>query len=142
MATRTYADVDGYWLEVPPWWHDLSDDDLAQLCNGVGPDDWPVYRRRMVGRCAGWMVPASRPHDVRYSRISCDCDRLTADRELWRNWRATIRQHLGWRPWHWLIPGRRVRYAAMIGLARLAYRAVRLAGAQYAHGGSHVHDAQ
>jgi hypothetical protein len=128
----TFRMIDGYRLEVPPYWDEMTPQELARVCNGVGPDDWPAWRRRVIGELAPFLVPGSRPHDVRWSRPMTDRQRHVADRELWRNWRRTIRQRLRWKAWHWLVPLRRERYLVDLGVARLAYDALRLAGAKYA----------
>lgn len=127
-----YADIAGYRLEVPPWWDEVTTDELA-ACNGVGPDDWPSWRRAAVGRLLPWMTPGSIPRDVEYGRVATRSQRLAADRRLWRNWVRTIRARLGWHWYDWFTRGpRRAAYLADLAIARLAYRAVRIAGRRFA----------
>ena len=143
---KTYRNVDGYRLEVPSWWDTLAVTDLERICNGVGPDAWPARRRAAIGRIVPWMVPGSRPHDVRYDALAHNIanhqdrgaqhrQRLYADRELLRNWIATIAIDLKWTWFDWLKPypsPRRAEYVAACALARFAYELVRAAGGQYA----------
>lgn len=143
----TYANIDGYRLEVPRYWPTLTAAEIDSMCNGVGPDDWPAFWRGAVGKVFPWMVPGSKPHDVRYAMIAAclaskqltvygaRVARRAADKELWRNWCRTIRARLNWRWYDWFCPARRAKFAAEIGLARLAYRAVRTAGAKFAEDG-------
>lgn len=145
---RYIANVDGYNLSVPRIWvEDLTSYDIRLICNGVGPDDWSARRREAIGHLLPWMVPASKPHDVRYWHIAkrlaekritpaqARRERLAADRELFRNWCHVIAFELGWHWWHWLSPyssPRRMAYVSCLGIARLAYRAVRIAGKKFA----------
>lgn len=151
--SRTYRNIDGYRLSVPLVWDSLGAEDLRRLCNGVGPDSWPARRRAAIGHLLPWMIPASKPHDVRYALIAARLRaglitprqaaklRLTADKELLRNWLTTIAKDLRWHWWRWLTPcpsPRRAAYLAQCAFARLAYRAVRIAGAQFACPSDHA----
>lgn len=132
MKQRTYRIVDGIRMEVPEWWDALTPEELARCCNGVGPDDWPAWRRRWIGRLAPWMEPASKPHDVRYARPMTAGERAEADGELLRNWRRCVKAKVRWRWYDWLIPGRRLERTGRMIVAKLAYETVRLAGAKFA----------
>jgi len=81
---KHYAEIDGYRLEVGPYWRDYMPEELAEMCNGVGSPGQPPLLAKVLGALP-YLLPASRPHDVDYSLGGGWFARWMADRRFRRN---------------------------------------------------------
>jgi len=126
MGSTHYADVRGYRLEVPAAWDHITDLQVDQLQNGIGPDAWPPARRRLLDEATG-LRPAADVHDVDYCLGRSRSDRKTADWRFLRNClRVILQDSKGWLGL--LIRGNWRATATRALVAWLLFRALRLGG--------------
>ena len=124
---KIYDNIDGFRLEVPKVWPQLSREERDKICNGVGPESWSPSLRAIVGKITGF-GPASKPHDVEYRYGCTEKDRKEADKRFFRNCRTIIRKEMHW-PYLWLIPAWRELYILRLAEAEEAYDLLRRLGA-------------
>ena len=90
----------------------LTEQDLAEIYNGIGPDRFPDWLRAIVTEANGLFEPAALIHDVRY-HIGGDREDFTkANDEFLENCYTLVMAAYGWydpRRYKWLF--RAWRYA-------------------------------
>lgn len=127
-ATRSYAEVRGYLLEVPTAWYALRASQRQALQNGIGPDRWPALRRQALDAATGFRAAAD-VHDVDYCLARTEAERREADRRFLRNClRIVLADNGGWLGL--AIRGQWRASAALVVVALAMYRALRRFGGE------------
>ena len=79
-------------LSVPMVFDCLTDRELAAICNGWGPDSWPLILRKHLTGIAGYYEVLAIPHDIRFEFK--DGSFRQANKEFWINARKLwFRKH-------------------------------------------------
>jgi hypothetical protein len=126
------AEVRGYILAVPDWWHGFTPEQLAAYQNGIGIEAMPPQLRWTLNHVSGFL-PAADVHDVewgaaakgykhhKYGKPRYAALLLEADMRFRDNCQAIIDQD-GDTPWRHPL-----RWTRRKALRRAFYRAVRAA---------------
>lgn len=95
--TRLRSEIHFYQLQAPYRLQEMTDTELQQVCNGVGPDRYPKWVRKALNALAGPYTVISVPHDVRYHYHIGTQE--TADSEFYSNGLKIHKHRWGWRRW-------------------------------------------
>jgi hypothetical protein len=139
------AFVNGYKLEVPEWWNNLSQAERDLMCNGMGLSWWPESVRFLIDHLTGFRAAAD-VHDVEWTHAArlLGTDKIGLEAYDYRidlsNWRfrrnmLQITEQRGWR-W-WKNP---VGYLRRRMRIRICYKAVLVGGMGAKRMARRIHD--
>lgn len=93
---------------------------IAEIYNGIGPDRFPDWLRKLITDTAEIFEPAAVIHDTRYEIGGTKTDFTAANNEFYRNCCKLVKQEYSWwRPARYVLlnKARRWRnYCEMFGL--------------------------
>ena len=69
---------------------------IAEIYNGIGPDQFPDWLRKIVTETSGIFEPAAVIHDVRYHVGGTKKDFTKANEEFRRNCYRLVKREYGW----------------------------------------------
>ena len=95
-------------LEAPDDYWSTPAEELAEICNGVGPASWPAWiRAAMDSPAFCWGVSlrtAADIHDFEYHVGQDYAAKAKADKRFGRNCMALVRNHTPWWAFPLLLP--------------------------------------
>ncbi len=121
-AAAVRAEILRLGLAVHPRFRELSDEQFAQVYNGIGPDDWPAAVRDAMTFVYRECKPLPGVHDVDFYFSDGSDAGFAATLERWRiNGGAILADRYPlWQVWRW--KSRALAWAKI----RAAYRALQL----------------
>jgi hypothetical protein len=85
------ATIEGYSLEVPPYWTMLTKTEIDSVDNGCGLATWPAWVRWLFDNLSMFGA-AARVHDVEFSYAICPDDITQANKRFFANCRRVAKQ--------------------------------------------------
>lgn len=79
--------------EILTW---FSEEDIAEIYNGIGPDRFPKWLRDIITEANGLFEPAALIHDVRYHIGGTFEDFTAANKEFRENCYTLVKAVYGW----------------------------------------------
>ena len=106
-------------LDAPDEFWEMSSEEKARICNGVGPAHWPKKARELLDSpWLGWGMsfrPSADIHDVGYEKGKTAADKIREDKRFRDNNRALVRHFTS--RWRFVLYRRRMLVANGLYLA-------------------------
>lgn len=111
----------------------FSTNEIRSIYNGIGPDNFPEWLRKIITESAGIFEPAALIHDLRFSIGGTDEDYQKANDEFERNAKTLVKHKYSWwnyKRYIWLNKARRwANYCRIFG--KVAWNEKKVDTSQY-----------